>query len=85
MKNKADKIPAAISEYVEAHFKEDFLFDVKDIKELQGHTYYTIEVSKDNFIHLLKFNEDGKLVKEEASQAYPADMHDEPGYDEISD
>jgi hypothetical protein len=84
MKHKADKIPLAISDYVTAHFKEDFLFEVKDIKEVNGHTFYTIEVAKDNFIHLLTFDEQGKLASEQASQAYPADMHDDPDVEDAS-
>lgn len=85
MKNEADKIPAAISEYITAHFREDFLFSVKNTRELHGHTYYSIEVVKDNFIYLLKFDEGGKLVNEESRLAYPSDMHDESGYEEMSD
>jgi hypothetical protein len=72
------KIPFGISEYITDHFKEDFLFEVKDVKNIRGHFIYTIEVSKDDYIHTLKFNEDGSLLKEEAQEAFPPDSHEEP-------
>ena len=77
------RIPFKISEYITDHFKEDFLFEVKDIKEIHGHTIYSIEVSKDDYIHKLRFNEDGTLVKEESEQAFPPDIHEEQAFGEI--
>ncbi len=83
MKNITNKIPAAISDYITNHFKEDFLFDVTEVNEHTGHKVYSVAVSKDNFIYTLKFDANGKLVHEDTTQAYPADMHDESGYDEM--
>jgi hypothetical protein len=77
------KIPAGISNYVKEHFREDFLFDVKEVKEIQGHSYYVIEVSKDDYIHTLKFNEHGTLLQEDAEQAFPPDMHEEQPFGEV--
>lgn len=83
MENVTKKIPVAISDYITNHFKEDFLFEVRGISEHPGQKVYTVEVSKDNFIYTLKFDENGKLIHEDTTQAYPADMHDESGYDEM--
>jgi hypothetical protein len=71
------RIPFGISDYINEHFKEDFLFDVNEVKEINGHPVYIVEVSKDNYIHTLRFNEDGTLLKEEADQAFPPDIHEE--------
>lgn len=77
------KIPFAISEYIRDHFKEDFLFYVKDIRAVHGHQVYTVEVSKDNYIHQLKFNEDGTLVDERSAEAFPPDIHEEQTFGEV--
>jgi hypothetical protein len=71
------RIPHGISDYIQEHFKEDFLFDVKEVKEIDGHSVYTVEVSKDDYIHTLRFNEEGTLLKEEAEQAFPPDRHEQ--------
>jgi hypothetical protein len=43
---------------------EDFLFAVKDVKQIKGDTVYTVVVTKDDFIHTFIFNEAGTLVEE---------------------
>ena len=78
MTPKAQKLPAKISDYITDHFKEDFLFEVRDVKREGGQLYYIIEVSKDNYITTLKFNQGGDLVQEESAKAFPEDAHDEP-------
>ena len=80
---KAQKLPVKISDYITDHFREDFLFEVRDVKRIGGQLYYIMEVSKDNYITTLKFNEEGDLVQEESSKAFPEDAHDEP--EEIGD
>jgi hypothetical protein len=80
---REDKIPRKISDYITDHFKEDFLFQLKEIKEIKGHIYYTVEIFKDDYTHTLKFNEDGTLLKEEDEQAFPPDIHEEPNFEEI--
>lgn len=76
-------IPYKISEYIKEHFREDFLFEVKDVKEVKGHRYYSVEVAKDDVIHKLTFNEKGSLVEEVADDAFPTDWHEERGLDDI--
>lgn len=75
---KASKIPHKISDYITEHFKEDFLFDIKETKKIKGHTFYTIEVSKDDYIYTLRFSEEGDLLSKEADEAFPPDPHEEP-------
>lgn len=80
-----EKLPHKITEYITGHFREDFLFEVKEIKQVKGHTYYTIEVSKDNYIDTLRFNEDGVLIQDESDEAFPAEAHDEAGFGNVPD
>jgi len=77
------KIPSGISSYVKEHFRDDFLFAVKKIKGIHGSPLYVVEVSKDDFIHTLMFNENGTLLKEETEQAFPPDIHEEQAFGEI--
>lgn len=71
------RIPIGISDYINDHFKEDFLFEVKDVRDIQGQSVYSVEVCKDDYIHKLKFREDGTLVTQESEQAFPPDIHEE--------
>ncbi|MBA4053574.1 MAG: hypothetical protein C0490_02580 [Marivirga sp.] len=82
MKTTNQKLPYRISEYIKDHFREDFLFEVKEAKQ-KGHWYYTIEVTKDNYIHTLKFDEKGELVRDQADQAFSPDVHEGPTFEEI--
>ncbi|HEX5168376.1 MAG TPA: hypothetical protein VFW11_04340 [Cyclobacteriaceae bacterium] len=75
---KANKIPAKVLDYVSEHFRDDFLFEVKASKKVHGRNVYSIEVSKDNYIYTLLFNEQGDMIKSEVVQAFPPDIHDEP-------
>ncbi len=76
MKQKIQSIPFKISEYIQDHFKEDFLFEVKDIKKIREQLYYFVEVTKDDYIHSLQFNEQGDLVEKNAEEAFPPDLHE---------
>ncbi len=70
------KLPYGISEYIRNHFTEDFLFEVKDFRKVKGNWEYMVEVTKDDIIHTLRFDERGVLVREEAEPAFPPDSHD---------
>jgi hypothetical protein len=76
------KLPYKISEYIKNKFREDFLFIVRDIKDLEGGKRYFIEVSKDDYIHQLQFDETGSLINKDASNAFPQDAHDGPSMGE---
>lgn len=78
----ANHIPYKIAEYLRNHFREDFLYDVKKVNNTEGRVFYLVEVDQDNFVHHLKFNEKGNLVKEDTRPAFPTDGHEEPFIDE---
>jgi hypothetical protein len=78
MKPKNRRLPIKISEYIQNHFREDFLFDVKNVKKIKGQLHYFIEVTKDDYIHSLIFNEKGNLVDKIAEEAFPTDIHEQP-------
>lgn len=83
MNTDSHKIPLGISDYITGHFREDFLFEVKEIRNFGRHVVYTVEVSKDNYTHILLFNENGDLIKKEVSPSFPPDIHEEPGFEDI--
>lgn len=78
-----NSIPYGISQYITNRFRDEFLFELKDVKPVKGHLYYTVEVSKDNHIHTLLFDEAGKLVKDDTQQAFKSDDHDELGFEDM--
>lgn len=75
---KTPELPYATTEYISRNFHEDFLFEVKEAKQIKGRWQFTVEVSKDDFIHTLQFDERGALIKEEAEPAFPAEAHEGP-------
>jgi hypothetical protein len=77
------QLPIRASEYITRHFRDDFLLEVKQIKESHGRYRYTVEVTKDDYIHTLVFDQDGTLVKKEEDDAFPADMHEARGIDDL--
>jgi hypothetical protein len=78
-----ETIPYGISDYIREHFKEDFLCHVKDVKKNNGHSTYFVEVSKDDYIYTLRFNDDGVLLKEDTEQAFPPDIHEEQTFRDV--
>lgn len=77
------RLPFKASEYIRNHFREDFLLEVKNTKQIDGRRYYTVEVTKDDYIHTLRFDEHGVLVKKEEEEAFPTDMHEARGPEDI--
>lgn len=69
-------IPYAISEYVNRHFRDDFLFTCHQITR-KGKVLYDVEVTKDDITHQLWFDEDGELLKESWEPNFEPDSHDE--------
>lgn len=83
MNKDNSKLPYKITAYINKHFREDFLFDVKEVRKEKGHVFYTIEISKDGNIHVLKFNGEGHLLSQEVELAFPDDDHDGNLYGEV--
>lgn len=77
------KLPYAATEYIAKRFREEFLFELKEHKQVKGQWIYVVEVSQDGYIHTLQFDDKGALVKEEADPAFPADAHDGPAPEEV--
>jgi hypothetical protein len=80
---KNPNLPYRITEYINGHFKEDFLFEVKDVRKVKNRWFYTVEVSKDNYIQTLKFNDKGEVISGDTEEAFPPDIHEEPGFEDI--
>lgn len=70
--NKTQLLPYNLTNYIDTHFREDFLFEVKNIIEVDGHKQYEVEVAKDDYIYTLLFDEQGNLLRESAEEAYPS-------------
>ena len=85
MSRDAQTIPIKITDFIQEHFREDFLFEVKKIIHVKGRPQYEIEVSKDDLIHKLHFNENGDILKEETEQAFPQDEHEGPAFEDVPD
>lgn len=77
MEIKPEKVPYKISEYIRNTFREDFLCSIKSYSGDKGNKFYTAEVTKDDLIHYLKFDDKGNLMKDDADQAFPPDIHEE--------
>ena len=76
MKDHLARLPYGISSYIQDRFRDDFLCEVKSVQQDKGHFRYALEVTKDEHIYHLRFNEAGKLLQEEAEEAFPPDSHD---------
>ena len=77
MQNKPQNTPAIpirISEYIKQNFREDYLTDIKLVKDIKGICFYYVDVTHEDNIYHLKFNESGELI-EKAIEAviYPDD------------
>jgi hypothetical protein len=71
-------LPARISEYINSHFREDFLFQYKTMSKVGNKRCYAIDISKDEHIYHLFFDENGRLVKKLVEESFPADDHIDP-------
>jgi hypothetical protein len=68
---KTQSLPFNLTNYINTHFREEFLFEVKNILQVDGRTEYEVQVSKDDYIYTLWFDEEGRLLRQNAEQAYP--------------
>jgi len=67
------KIPMKAVEYIKSTFRKEFVFDLKGVRKYKGQQYYLVDVSKDDYIHHLRFNQSGHLVEAVADEAFPSD------------
>jgi len=68
---KHHQLPAKASEYITKHFPGSFLCEVTHYKDVHGHLCYRVEISQDEQIYHLKFNEHGGLITRTAEEAFP--------------
>ncbi|MBL0340714.1 MAG: hypothetical protein IPP71_07230 [Bacteroidetes bacterium] len=77
MQNNSEKsraIPVPISEYIKQNFREDYLTEIKLVKDSKGIGFYYVDVTHEDNIYHLKFNESGDLMQNEIeSVSYPED------------
>ena len=85
MKPETQNLPAGASQFIQDQFNEDFLFEVMEVRKINGEPHYFVEVAKDGMIHLLHFNENGKVVIDKLENPFRPDLFEEPPYDEIPD
>lgn len=83
MKPETQNLPPAASQYIQDQFREDFLFEVMEVRKINGEPHYFVEVAKDGMVHLLHFNEQGKLVIDKLENPFRPDILEEPPFDEI--
>lgn len=72
-----DQIPYSISEYVNRHFRDDFLLSCRKISGKDGKVFYDVEVSKDDITHQLMFDSKGMLIKEDLRQEYSSNIRED--------
>ncbi len=74
MKNNHNSIPNGISEYIRENFSEDFLTEIKSVKDNKGVEFFYVDVTHEENIFHLKFNSRGELIQKEIeSVRFPDD------------
>ena len=68
------QIPAGISEYIKQNFREDYLTDIKPVRDQKGVTFYYVDVTHEDNIYHLKFSGSGELIQKDVEAVrYPDD------------
>jgi hypothetical protein len=67
-----NKVPYAASKYIREHYRGGYLSKVTPVTTKSGKTIFKVEVTENDVIHHLTFNEEGKLM----------DHRDDPVYDD---
>ena len=74
------KLPVKINDYIQRHFRGEFLFKINSVRKTGNHTVYDLDIAQDEHIYHLKFDENGWLMRKEVEEAYPPD-----GYQNLGD
>lgn len=77
--NKA--IPSGISEYIRKNFHAECLTEINKVNQKGGHFIYVVEVSHDDNLYHLRFNDKGVLMSNKAEPAFELSSEDD-FYDE---
>ena len=75
-------IPYKISEYIQEHFRDDFLSEIRKAHDTFGRTFYEVDITQNELTYHLTFNERGTLMKEEAEPTFEQDEHEGYASDE---
>ncbi|GEM_PF-1799088 len=85
MKPENQNLPPEASQYIQEQFREGFLYEVTEVREINGAPHYFVEVAKDGEVHLFHFNEKGKLIIDRLEDPFRPDPFEEPPFEEIPD
>jgi hypothetical protein len=77
--NEKNPIPAGISEYIRDHFRDDYLTEVRTVKNKAGDLFYFVDVTHDQNLFHLKFDAHGRLVLQETEPILQLDDEEEIG------
>lgn len=58
-----ESIPIGINQYIHQHFKDDFLTDIRPVKNSKGENSWLVDVTHDSAIYHLVFDSKGVLVE----------------------
>jgi hypothetical protein len=64
-----NRLPSQVSEYIKEHFLGSFLSEVKERRDSHGHVFYDVELTHENLIYNLEFNQSGELVTKTMEEA----------------
>jgi hypothetical protein len=56
------KLPVKINDYIQRHFRGEFLFKINSVRKTGNHTVYDLQIAQDEHIYHLKFDENGWLI-----------------------
>lgn len=76
------KLPYNVSIYINTHFREGFLTRTYSVRDQYGHKDYIVDISQNDLIYHLIFNEQGKLINETVDPAYDEDYFEGSFYGE---
>jgi hypothetical protein len=57
--------PERISVYLKNHFDQPFISDVQRVKDKRGNVFFKVNVSDENTLYRLRFNEEGAMILKE--------------------
>jgi hypothetical protein len=70
------KIPHEVSTYIRGHFKEYYHFDFSSEKNKEGNIIYKVELHENEILHLLEFNQKGKIIKHDTLPIFEEDFYE---------
>lgn len=75
-------VPEKLSTYIKEQFGNSFTSGIKKVKTQAGKYVYLAEISQDDVLYHLKFNEHGELL---SRQSEPYHEHGEDEFEYVND